>query len=139
MPQSSHSRNEKNLRRRDFYNNFKRSNACILCIRFSLIGDNLGLNTVLGFVSSFSANYLCRFCKEKKTSTHTSCVTKPNLLRNKENYILVVSANEKCHFIQYINGLKNLSVIKVCTTVAGLSHTGSVTSSGGLQWQIDKK
>lgn len=51
-----------------------------------VLGDNLGFNTVLGFVSSFSANYFCRFCKELKLSTHTACSENPKLLRNIENY-----------------------------------------------------
>ncbi|XP_031341312.1 uncharacterized protein LOC116169372 isoform X1 [Photinus pyralis] len=34
-----------------------------------LVGDNLGVNSVLGFVESFSANYFCRFCITSKTVT----------------------------------------------------------------------
>ncbi|XP_030846710.1 uncharacterized protein LOC115926207 isoform X1 [Strongylocentrotus purpuratus] len=30
------------------------------------VGDNLALNTILGFAGSFSANYYCRFCKALK-------------------------------------------------------------------------
>ena len=30
---------------------------------FQVIGDNLALNTMLGYVSSFSSNYYCRVCK----------------------------------------------------------------------------
>ena len=37
---------------------------------FQAVGDNLALNTVLGFTTSFSANYFCRFCKTKKVDTH---------------------------------------------------------------------
>lgn len=29
--------------------------------------DNLGANSILGYVESFSANYYCRICKEHKT------------------------------------------------------------------------
>lgn len=32
-----------------------------------LLGDNLGLNQMLGFVQSFRANYFCRFCKTNRT------------------------------------------------------------------------
>lgn len=56
--------------------------------------DNLGLNTVLGFVSSFSANFFCRFCKVHRTSTHTDCIENPNLLRNAKNYDADVSADD---------------------------------------------
>lgn len=34
-----------------------------------IVGDNLGLNSVLGFVESFSANYYCRFCITHKSIT----------------------------------------------------------------------
>ncbi|XP_071497429.1 uncharacterized protein [Diadema antillarum] len=33
---------------------------------FQAVGDNLALNTMLGFAGSFSANYFCRFCKALK-------------------------------------------------------------------------
>ena len=32
-----------------------------------LLGDNLGLNSILGFVESFNDIYYCRFCKNSKT------------------------------------------------------------------------
>lgn len=51
-----------------------------------LLGDNLGLNTVLGFPGGFSANYFCRFCKEHRDETYTSFIEKTHLLRNKDNY-----------------------------------------------------
>lgn len=51
-----------------------------------IIGDNLGLNSMLGFTSSFNSNYFCRFCKiSKKMSCYESNV-KNCLLRNKINY-----------------------------------------------------
>jgi hypothetical protein len=31
-----------------------------------IIGDNLGLHSILGFTESFNANYCCRLCKVKK-------------------------------------------------------------------------
>lgn len=34
-----------------------------------ILGDNLGLNSILGFVESFSANYFCRFCISHKIVT----------------------------------------------------------------------
>lgn len=32
----------------------------------SLLGDNLGMNSILGFSESFSSNSCCRFCKIEK-------------------------------------------------------------------------
>ncbi|XP_018306226.1 uncharacterized protein, partial [Mycetomoellerius zeteki] len=31
-----------------------------------IIGDNLGLNSILGFTTSFNSNFFCRFCKVTK-------------------------------------------------------------------------
>lgn len=70
-----------------------------------VIGDNLGVNTVLGF-STFNANYFCRLCKEHRNITQTSCEENSAVLRNKENYQNDVAAksltftgiNESCVF-----------------------------------------
>lgn len=59
-----------------------------------VLGDNLVLNTVLGFVSSFSANFFCRFCKVIKTTTHTAHTANQNLLRDTNNYAADVSADD---------------------------------------------
>lgn len=50
------------------------------------IGDNLGLHQVLGFVESFNAHYICRFCKANKESTRRMTKEDAELLRNIENY-----------------------------------------------------
>ncbi len=34
-------------------------------------GDNLGLNSILGYVESFSGNYYCRLCLVDKASAQT--------------------------------------------------------------------
>ncbi|XP_030606887.1 uncharacterized protein LOC115795207 [Archocentrus centrarchus] len=36
-----------------------------------ITGDNLGLNSILGYVESFSANYYCRMCLTDKVSAQT--------------------------------------------------------------------
>lgn len=51
-----------------------------------ITGDNLGLNTVLGFTSSFNHNFFCRFCKAPKSLTQKMSVADPNLTRDKDNY-----------------------------------------------------
>lgn len=51
-----------------------------------ILGDNLGLNTILDFSKSFSANHFCRFCKEPKISTQYLCEENIDTLRNKTNY-----------------------------------------------------
>jgi len=45
-------------------------------IYFSLglvLGDNLGLNSILGFVESFSANFYCQICRSPKQELQQMC------------------------------------------------------------------
>lgn len=51
-----------------------------------LLGDNLGLNSVLDFSKSFSSNYFCRFCKADKLTTQKLSEENPQCLRTIENY-----------------------------------------------------
>jgi len=54
-------------------------------IYFSLglvLGDNLGLNSILGFVESFSANFYCRICKSPKQELQQMCRQSNLSLRN---------------------------------------------------------
>lgn len=51
-----------------------------------LTGDNLGLNGVLGFVESFSANRPCRICTANKEQIHSMFYENHDLLRNMQNY-----------------------------------------------------
>ena len=54
---------------------------------FQVIGDNLGLHEMLGFVGSFSANYPCRFCRSPKDVTRQQVTEDLSLLRNKTNFL----------------------------------------------------
>lgn len=49
-------------------------------------GDNLGLNGVLGFVESFSANRPCRVCVANKQQIQSMLYENVDLLRNEQNY-----------------------------------------------------
>jgi hypothetical protein len=49
-------------------------------------GDNLSIQTVLGFSDSFSANYYCRWCKMKKNIAHVTTKEDSTLFRNVQNY-----------------------------------------------------
>lgn len=51
-----------------------------------LLGDNLGMNSVCGYVESFSAHYYCRFCRTIKSIADTQSVEDVSLLRSKESY-----------------------------------------------------
>lgn len=49
-------------------------------------GDNLGINSILGFTESFSSTYYCRFCKTPKKDCWTQCKSSTTNLRNIQNY-----------------------------------------------------
>jgi hypothetical protein len=51
-----------------------------------VLGDNLGLNSLLEFNKFFSANFFYRFCKATKDSTRVMLEEDLSLLRNPENY-----------------------------------------------------
>ncbi|KAE9534379.1 hypothetical protein AGLY_008469 [Aphis glycines] len=55
-----------------------------------VLGDNLGVNTILEFSKSFSANYFCRFCKAHKSITQSMTTEDNTLMRTNENYSLDV-------------------------------------------------
>ena len=58
-------------------------------IRFQLVlilGDNLGLNGICGFVESFKANFCCRICSISSENLRESIEEDPTLLRSKLTY-----------------------------------------------------
>lgn len=77
-------------------------------------GDNLGLNSILGFVESFSANYYCRMCLTDKVSAQTVFsendppVTLRTKLTNEEHYSCLMEnpRENSCFGIKH-NGILN--------------------------------
>ena len=58
-------------------------------VKFQLIlilGDNLGLNGILGFVESFTARYSCRICRVSSEKSATLTIEDAEKLRNSQNY-----------------------------------------------------
>lgn len=51
-----------------------------------ILGDNLGLHTILGFSESFNTNFPCRFCKVNKTELQILYKQNNALLRSRQNY-----------------------------------------------------
>lgn len=51
-----------------------------------ILGDNLGLHSLLGFVECFRANYCCGFCKMDKQQRSLATLKDRYFLRNKQNY-----------------------------------------------------
>lgn len=85
-----------------------------------IIGDNLGLHEILGFVESFSADKCCRFCKVSKNMSRKLCNEDVNALRDKVNYAQDVAINnvtlsgikESCAFnvLPSFHAIENYSV-----------------------------
>lgn len=51
-----------------------------------VLGDNLGLNSLLEFSKSFSANYYCRFFKSHKLVCQNLCEENSECMRTIDNY-----------------------------------------------------
>lgn len=84
-----------------------------------VVGDNLGLNTILGLAPSFSANYFCRFCKELKLTTHTQSVENQSSLRTLHNYQTdIVTNNMTTTGIKENSILNNIPSFCVVTNYA---------------------
>lgn len=90
-------------------------------IYFSLglvLGDNLGLNSILGFVESFSANFYCRICRSPKQELQQMCRQSNISLRDAINYesdvqlknVHETGVHEQCifHKIQHFHVTENL-------------------------------
>lgn len=97
-----------------------------------LIGDNLGLNSILGFTESFSANFYCRFCVTSRTNAESTCSATNLIPRNKQNYIDHVKSNdvtstgvkEMCVFneISSFHVTENFSVDIMHDVLEGICH-----------------
>lgn len=57
---------------------------------FQVIGDNLGLNSMLGFTCGFTANHYCRECRSHRDDCQIQEKEDKDQLRTKENYALDV-------------------------------------------------
>lgn len=74
----------------DLHGQTIKMNFCIALI----LGDNLGLHTLLGFAESFQANFYCRFCKCPRLETQTLCKEVIELIRTKDTYKVDLESND---------------------------------------------
>lgn len=51
-------------------------------VLLNMVGDNLGLHSLLGFTESFNSTYTCRVCTVEKKLLHKLTTEMPSLLRN---------------------------------------------------------
>jgi hypothetical protein len=54
----------------------------IIVTMVQMIDDNLGLDGMLGYVKSFTANFPCRLCKLRRVMFNKTFVEQKNLLRS---------------------------------------------------------
>lgn len=59
-----------------------------------IIGDNLGIHGITGFVESFSSNHPCRVCNIRKEELRKQCYADDNLLRTVEQYNIDVNKGD---------------------------------------------
>lgn len=71
-------------------------------IMSNVLGDNLGLNDILGFTTSFKSNYYCRFCTRNKEEMQYDCVEHADSLRTIVNYNDALKVGDF-----KLNGVKN--------------------------------
>lgn len=59
-----------------------------------VIGDNLGVHQICGFVECFQANYPCKFCKASKEQIATMTEVNERLISNVHNYEADILTND---------------------------------------------
>lgn len=66
----------------------------------ALIGDNLGIHSIMGLNESFSSIYYCRFCTASKTYMNTQTIQSSELMRKKtcyeEDLADLIGIKERC-------------------------------------------
>lgn len=82
-----------------------------------ILGDNLVVHSVLGFVESFVANYPCRFCRSHKNECHKQTCQNDTKLRDPTNYVAHVLLN-----IVSSTGIKELYVWNGITSFTVTSY-----------------
>lgn len=100
-------------------------------LRFKLtqiVGDNLALNTVLGYNKSFSSEYFCRICKRNKLQTECDICEIPSSLRNEINYADDIVVNNS-----KITGIKENSLFN---ELADFHVTSNIASDIMHDWYL---
>lgn len=77
-----------------------------------ILGDNLGLHSLLGFVENFNANYCCRFCKMTKLQRSLSTIEDKSLLRTHTNYEYDLNMNNT-----NLTGIKKNASLNHCLAI----------------------
>ncbi|XP_050535222.1 uncharacterized protein LOC126902220 [Daktulosphaira vitifoliae] len=110
-----------------------------------VLGDNLGVNSILEFSKSFSAKFFCRLCKAHKELTKVMSIENSSLLRTVDNYeIDTASLNFKesdimhdifegvCHY-NMCHILKYLTITVQLFTLDKLNNRKDIFNYGSLE------
>lgn len=91
-------------------------------VKFSVVqvlGDNLGINAILGYTESFSGNYVCRWSKVHREVQRKQTAVDPELLRTISNHQdNLVIANASLTGLKRDSLLNSLSYYRVIDIVA---------------------
>lgn len=112
--------------------NVKQSNGTYVKVYMVLgliNGDNLGMNEILGFTTSFNAAYCCRICRIDKSTRQSATENITSLKRDSENYKEDVAAasagvKEECVFnrIASFTVVDNIVVDEMHDFLEGNAH-----------------
>lgn len=75
--------------------NIENKSVRVYFVLMAILGDNLGINQLMGYVTSFNSLLYCRFCTLNKNECKTTVILDPNLIRNKENYAIDLTKSSK--------------------------------------------
>ncbi|XP_021706005.1 uncharacterized protein LOC110678002 [Aedes aegypti] len=64
-------------------------------VLMGILGDNLGINLLMGYVTSFNSLLYCRFCRLDKHKCQKSVILDENMNRNKESYSIDLTKTVK--------------------------------------------
>lgn len=77
-------------------------------VLMGILGDNLGINTLMGFATSFSSLLYCRFCTQNKYKSQTSVTLDVSLNRTKQNYEIDCLKDFKESGIKELSAFNNM-------------------------------
>lgn len=83
-----------------------------------ILGDNLGLNSVLDFTKSFNANYYCRMCKRSQENMKSD--TRENIY-NIKKYLQDLSIDEELERVKQ-TGIKENSIFNKIPSIHVLNN-----------------
>jgi hypothetical protein len=107
-----------------------------------IVGDNLGLNEILGYTKCFTANFQCRICKIQVDKMREASVDDPALWRNESTYqqyvetqnVSLTGIHESCVFnkIPSFQVWENKSIDLMHDVFEGVAHydLGAVLNYG---------